>query len=376
MTALVVGGLVLLVVLAFIWSRIMSARSDRRSMESYGHALGVLGDVARRTERSASVRILPREDAGRTHVRTEVHEGDFPTAVSPTGEHEVLKPGRPKFRVEPHTPGPVSDTPPTTSIPAALSELSFGDHAVAWQPEHHGGDQLTEPADITMAVPVVSRAESPETDVAEADALRRGDWTNDPEAADEVRRRSTPFRSISDDEMRRQALHRRIGTGAAAAVAVIALVVAGLQLTRGPAKSGATGQRSNHHPKVHHHTNRPPPSTAPTTTVPKQLMPTSSSPSLVSFNVPPGSYRLTFTDPGAADSWLGVKQSAQSGIWLWVSTLTPGATQTYTASGPVVVDLGAPKFVSLTVNGIPARLPGYSLPYLVSFTSTPASGSA
>jgi len=325
-TAIVVGGLVLLVGLAFVWSRVASARSERRSMENYGHALGVLGDVARRSERSASVRIVPREETGHAHVRTEDHEGDFPTAVSPTGEHEVLRPGRPSFRLEHDLPAGELEHPPAAI--AAGSDLHFDDDG-----EHLGGE--ARPAG-----------------------------------------RPRPAGVATPDDLRRQALHRRVGTTAAAAVAVLALVLVGIQLTHGSKRAGSRPPASGTHAAGAHRHTTPPPSTVTTTTAPKLLTPTSSSPSLVSFDAPSGSYHLTFTDPGDSDSWLGVKSSTDSAIWLWMSTLTPGATQTYTANGPIVVDLGAPRYVSLTVNGIPAQLPDYSLPYYLSFTSSPSSGSA
>jgi hypothetical protein len=70
LTAVVIGALAVLVVAALIWARVHSARSDRRSMESYGHGLSALGDITRRGGSPTGPRAIPRENVGRPHVDT------------------------------------------------------------------------------------------------------------------------------------------------------------------------------------------------------------------------------------------------------------------------------------------------------------------
>ena len=73
MIALVVVVLAVLVVTAIVWARVVSARSATKSVETYERALGVLGEVSKRTE-STGFRILPHEETGRPHVGRRVDE--------------------------------------------------------------------------------------------------------------------------------------------------------------------------------------------------------------------------------------------------------------------------------------------------------------
>jgi hypothetical protein len=50
-----------------------------------------------------------------------------------------------------------------------------------------------------------------------------------------------------------------------------------------------------------------------------------------------------------------------------MKTLGAGETSTYSASGPVVVRLGAPGYLTLSLNGTPVELPHTSQPYDVAF---------
>jgi len=54
---------------------------------------------------------------------------------------------------------------------------------------------------------------------------------------------------------------------------------------------------------------------------------------------------------------------------LWEETVPAGGTTSYTASGPIVIRLGAPPVVSVSVNGVKVDLPpGNVQPYDLSFT--------
>ena len=67
MIVVVIVVLAVLVIAAIVWARVSASRSEHKSVETYEHALGVLGEVSKRTE-STGFRILPHEETGRPHV--------------------------------------------------------------------------------------------------------------------------------------------------------------------------------------------------------------------------------------------------------------------------------------------------------------------
>src|SRR5579875_2641400 len=71
MDALIIIGLVAVIAIAVVWSRVGLARSEKRSMQSYKHTLEVLGDVSRRTDKAAPITHLTAERATLGHIRTE-----------------------------------------------------------------------------------------------------------------------------------------------------------------------------------------------------------------------------------------------------------------------------------------------------------------
>jgi hypothetical protein len=165
---------------------------------------------------------------------------------------------------------------------------------------------------------------------------------------------------------------RRAATGAAAAVVVGAIVVGGVELashksptpvvqSSGPSTTVPTSGRA---PAAGHPKARSTPATTPTT-----FRPTSTSSTLVTYQAPAGSYTVSFTAT-AGECWLGAQQQANSSAYLQMWTLTPGQTATYKASGPLVVKIGAPKYVTIKVNGKPVVLPpGNVQAYDISFTT-------
>lgn len=166
--------------------------------------------------------------------------------------------------------------------------------------------------------------------------------------------------------------------GAATAAALIAVALLGWKLAgSGAHRAGAppvtTHTSSRHHsPGAKNH--GPSSSSTTTTSLPSTLKPVSTSSTVVAFDISSKTYVLSFADSGTQGCWIGV-QSSPGGPWLWMTTLGPGQTATYDASGPTVVRLGAPRYVGVKVNGIPAELPGFALPYDLTFSagSGPAS---
>jgi len=333
--------LVVLVLAAVVWARVSAVRSEKRSVETYERALGVLGEVSKRTE-STGFRILPHEQTGRPHVGTPVDEGG---EEAPHGRTEASQPpqgplvssrlppaGQPKLRFSVPVP------PPVEGEDARAGADGRGDAAPSSRrPQGAGGDREARP-------PAFRRSG------AAAGGNLRG--THQSGAA-----------------RRRQVLARRAATGGAAAVAVVAVVIAAISLTGGgghrPRKSTATTEHRGGSGRTT--------TTSTATTLPSTLKPTSVTATDVSFTAPSGQYTLAFTATGGA-CWIGIETSAgAAGPWRFAETLSAGQSATYAASGALVVRLGAPAYIGLQVNGLPAELPsGQQQAYNVDFT--PATG--
>ena len=158
-------------------------------------------------------------------------------------------------------------------------------------------------------------------------------------------------------------LVRRAATGAAAAMALAALAVGGWQLARGHSPPSPQSVSS---PKNSGGSTTPPR----VQQTPTSLQPTSVTASLVTYSAPTQSFTVTFT--AQTPCWVGAQKTQNpSGPWNWMAE--PGMsngppTATYRASGPVVIRLGAPKAVQITVNGLPLVLPaGKVQPYDIAF---------
>jgi len=159
--------------------------------------------------------------------------------------------------------------------------------------------------------------------------------------------------AISPDELRRQAAMRKITVGSVAAVAVVLILTAAVLLTLHGAPHRASTTT----------TTRPGASTSTSTsttrvtatTVPV-VKPISTSGDTATFKAPSGKYTLRFSTTSAA-CWVGIQPSLGSGTYLWSQTVQAGSSGAYRASGDLAVQLGAPEYLSVTVNGIPMRLP-------------------
>jgi hypothetical protein len=321
MTPWIIGGVVVIVIIGIAWARVHSARSERRSMETYGHGLAVLGDVAKRTSSpSASVRVLPRSEAGRGHVRTNMppDRDAVPQDTRPPSDRQEGRAAG-QERVD----QPAARRPPTRSVPlrqrpsASIpvpEDLSFEDRGEEWAGAAR--PSIREPAERAAPPPpgmARMRTESP-------DASTGAFATRQP--------------SISPDELRRQATMRKLGVGGG--------------------KPAATAAK-------HHHTTTPttPTSTTvakTTTTTTPVVSPVSVDGNELTFNAPSGHYTLTFQGGGGA-CWVGVETGLDSGTYLYSDTVEPGTTASYKASGPLAVALGAPYYLSVLVNGVPVKIP-------------------
>jgi hypothetical protein len=171
---------------------------------------------------------------------------------------------------------------------------------------------------------------------------------------------------------REEILFRRVATGAAAVVAIALVAVVGWRLSDTRSSSPAAASKS------HTHQTTPPASTTTipqhtTTTVPTTIVPVSIVSSTVNYSVPAASYTIGFAVTGGAACWVGITGSAGT-PYLYSQTLSPGESYNYAATGPVVVRLGAPSVMSMTLNGVAVEVPpGNGQLYDLAFTPTATS---
>jgi hypothetical protein len=384
MTAFIVGGLVVVVIIAIAWVRVRSGRSDRRSMETYGHGLAVLGDVAKRSGPSASVRVLPRAEVGRSHVRTDV-PFDFDSAApqrSSTHPRATVRPGndtspggdtRPGAGRVPHRSFVVTGRTATeTAAPErqpASGQPATGQPATG-QPAT-GQPATGQPATGQPATgPRAARA--PVASATERDLTFEGPgeaWPGagrpssrepgDRSSAGESRPPATPVTadrlrpSVSPDELRRQGAMRKIVVGSVAAVAVVLILAAAVLLTLHGSPHKAASPPASHTTTSANATTS---TTAVTTTTTPVLKAVSTSGDSATYKAPSGRYTLRFTTTSGA-CWIGVQPSVGSGTYLYSSTLQAGGAASYKGSGVLAVQLGAPEYVSVSLNGVPVQVP-------------------
>ncbi len=346
MTPFILAGVVVVVIAGIVWAKVHSGRSERRSMESYGHGLAALGDVAKRSGPSASVRVLPREAVGGTHVRTDVPAGsrvgvggvapsDRPAgdATQPTSEPEAG--GRaPAGRRPSGPPG----RRPVVSIPLPAGDLSFEDRSEEWAGA--AGRSRREPAQRAVA------------------------GVAPPPFADRFRP------SISPSEYRRQSPLRRVTVGAVAVVAVLAIVTAAVLLAvTGGGRTTKSSSKNTHHQNTSPGASTTTTGVTTTTTPPALVKPVSRSGDDATFNIPPGHYTLAFATSSSA-CWVGIETMLGSGSYRWAETVPAGNSASYKGFGPIAVVLGAPEYLSsVTLNGVPVQIPKGVTTYNLVFAS-------
>lgn len=345
-------------------------------MENYGHGLAALGDVAKRTGPSASVRVLPRGDMGHTHVRTEDpgHPDEDDAAPAPRGGRRPYDYGRRSTGNGPGHVGPVP--PPEAAGQSWLSGLRDRATAAPGDEQPDGSEQDASSAPPAAGETSFDDAGRQRTGADRPTVRGSGGWTptapqgrhvrgshettagaGEPLAVEALPTGSVvvarPQLSISPDELRRQATVRRLSVGAVAILGVLAIVTAAVLMT-GTSSPKAT-------PRTAAHTHTPPTSvvtstTRETTTTAAGVTPISVSGNDLTFKVPSGHYTLSFSGVGGA-CWVGIETGLGSGTYLWNETVPSGITGSYKASGPLAVALGAPEFVAVTVNGVPVKIP-------------------
>lgn len=337
---IVVVAVLLVIAVAAVLRRVGGgSRAEEHAMERHGHALGVLGDVSRHGDAKPQVRIVREPDVAKIHI-SPTEEGTTPVP-RPMGED--VPP--PRIRLEPPTaPGAPADAP-----------LAFG------TPIH--GTPAVPRLDPEERSPIVLGDDAERSGVDERHSGRL------PGRPGPVPRPRPIGRTHHEQVVRRRA------TAGAAVVLVAALAVLGVEL----AGHGGTPKTAGHSSRGELHqsgvgTSTLPPLTsttsppATTTTLPTTIAPERTSASEVSYRAPATRYTVTFTASGPC--WIGIQQAA-GGPWVWEETVAAGQSQTYTATGAVIIRLGAPPEIKVAIDGITVQLPPSNVqPYDVTFTPT------
>lgn len=357
-TALVVGVAAALILALMVWNRFGRSRNVERSIGSYGRALDLLGETAKRREPPSGIRLRQPGEVAKAHLEAEAgKDGELvqPAALSERVQRE------PSFRVRP----PQEAGPPVVAPPPPIAQVLrpgelplFADDAVALRRDRPEGSPLLaaagsdehlgpeEPSAVHEVVPA---------EVVSSAAIR-----SPSSARSGATRRSSP---------RQVAARRRKVTVGAAAVGVLAVVVLAVELTGSPSSTApshrATGRRSTGATPTRRSSSgksskpsskgtTPPP--AVTTPAPVET-PISVTPTVVTFDLPATSFAISIS--ASSRCWFGVQQpgAAPNGPYIYDETLAPGTSASYHAVGPVSVRLGAPPYVSVTVNGQALKLP-------------------
>jgi hypothetical protein len=356
--ALLAIGVPIVVAIAFLWLHAAVDRRNRRSMRRYESALHQLGDVARRSDATAPVH-LPSPDAiARPHVGIE------PPSTSSLPE-QSLAPLRARL-TPPLTPGGAGSLPlfddvhpleemesnakTDNSAAAALARMvqrSRSSHETVGPlgELRHPGD--TEIGRLRRIPPptLLFDAIASEDDAGPAD-LPDGVTMLSPRTG--IARLPSGARPSLD--------HARTTrfkvTAVVATVVILAVIGFVISTVASSPPKASLPLSSTTIPKVHATT---------TTAAPTVLDPASVTRKLVVYDVASATYTVRFE--ATAPCWLG-SQSTVGGPYLWMDTLEAGQTTTYGATGTRVIRLGAPKALSVSVNGIPVALPpGNIQPY-------------
>jgi hypothetical protein len=362
-TALVVGVAVVAILALMVWNRFGRSRNVERSIGSYGRALDLLGETAKRREPPSGIRLHRPGEVAKPHLEAEVGEDGELVRPAISSEHVQREPS---FRVRTSReagPSPVAPPPPIAQVLRPGELPLFGDDAVALQSDRREGSPLFAAGGSDESL----RAEEPTAvhEVVPAEVASSAAVGLSPRARSGTTRRSSPPHGA--------ARRRRVTVGAAA-VGVLAVVVLAVELTSSPSGTAparrATGtrpvvakpSRSSSSAKGSSSTGSRPSSTGssppPSVTTPAPVAtPASVSSTVVTFDLPATSFAISIS--ASSRCWFGVQHpgAAPNGPYIYDETLAPGASASYHAVGSVSVRLGAPSYVSVTVNGEALKLP-------------------
>ena len=150
-----------------------------------------------------------------------------------------------------------------------------------------------------------------------------------------------------------------------AAAAVVLAAVIGAAVALSPSHSPKTNS-ALHRPSTKSKSSS---TTVAQTTMPPpaQVHASSSTATTADYGAPATGYTVALRATGPC--WVEAT-AASTGDVVWTGTMTPGQTRSVPATGSLILRLGAPENVSVTLNGSPVVLPsGYQSPFDMKFTS-------
>lgn len=383
MIAFAAVAVLVVVVFGVAISRFNASRAERRSLDTYERTLDLLGDVARRSDAVAEVHTPTKDELARPHVRPATA---MKGRAAGGGAVRIVPPARARLE-PPALPGRPAGALPVFGDPDLLHDASSTAGAAPLAASEVAGDPAGERPELAGPGPgAADERQGEERAPARSEGVPVFDFDDlGPERGDEPALRGG----------RRGRLHvagqraggavgdrrvRRATARAAAAVAVVAVGVGGWQIESHNSPPAAAP------PQVTTTTTVPARVATPAATGPRarattpagrtsELRPTSTSSTLVTYAAPAGPYTITFAAVGGT-CWLGAQQQVATSAYLQMWTLSSGERASYHADGPLVVKIGAPRYVTISVDGVPVVLPpGNVQPYDVSFTAgsgTPA----
>jgi hypothetical protein len=328
MSAAILVGVIVLIVVGVLIARAVAARADGRSIARHEQVLGTLGKVSGKSDHVAPVVTLSERDVARPHVRV---ASDDEVSPRPMARPEI--PSRIRLDVEPAA---------HTAIPV------FGDST----------EVAATPATSTLHKHRSRRRHFISRSAGDGPGPDRGGDAGDAAAASETRL-AVPAREESARAAARS-IHRQtkgmlIGVGSTAALALVGLFAWQLS-DRHTTPQASAGP--HHRPSAPRVTPKP---SAPTPTV---VLPTSVTQAVVVYKAPTKTYTLSFH--ASATCWIGIERQV-NGAYLYMKTLS-SSSATYVARGPIVVRIGNPAALSMTVDGVKVALPSANVnPYDAKF---------
>lgn len=185
--------------------------------------------------------------------------------------------------------------------------------------------------------------------------------------AEPTRGHENPSWAIGRMEGRPPVQGRQVLVAGIAILVVLLLVVVGVVIGT---KHSATHSATTKHPSttVAHHPKRPVPSTTTTAAAPAAFAPQSATATSATYDMVANHFAVTITATQGA-CWTVATDAA--GKQVFAGSVAPGTPQVIKSSGTLVVTLGAPANVSVSVGGTPVTFPsGYQTPLVLTFQFT------
>jgi hypothetical protein len=181
-----------------------------------------------------------------------------------------------------------------------------------------------------------------------------------------------PTWAIGRMESRPRFQSRQIIVGAVAALVIVALVIIGTLIGSTHSATTSTTSKGPHHVTTtvkHGPKKKPSPTTTTPPTVPKSYAPQNATATSATYNVASGTYTVVITANSGA-CWTVATDG--NGNQVFAGSVSPGTPQSLKATGTLVINLGAPANVSVSIGGVPVTFPaGYQTPLVLTFQPAP-----